>query len=69
MSGSGAVAYVVDGSVRKSGTTLRVAARLVRASDGYVLWSETFDRPLDDKLKVQADIASAAAKAMQASIR
>jgi hypothetical protein len=34
------VAYVLDGSVRKSGETLRVAARLVRADDGYVVWSE-----------------------------
>ncbi len=38
------VNYVLDGSVRKSGDTLRVAARLVRADDGYVVWSETYDR-------------------------
>ena len=50
------VAYVLDGSVRKSGTMLRVAARLVRADDGYIVWSETYDRPLDDKLMVQDDI-------------
>jgi transcriptional activator of cad operon len=44
------VAYVLDGSVRKSGTRLRVAARLIRADNGYVVWSETYDRPLDDIL-------------------
>jgi TolB-like protein len=63
------VAYVLDGSVRKSDTTLRVAARLIRADDGYVVWSETFDRPFDDKLAVQEDIASEVAKALRASIK
>jgi transcriptional activator of cad operon len=58
------VAYVLDGSVRKSGTTLRVAARLVRASDGFVVWSETYDRPADDKLRIQDDIASEVGKAI-----
>ena len=51
------VAYVLDGSVRKSGATLRISARLVRAADGYVVWSETYDRPEGDKLWVQEDIA------------
>jgi transcriptional activator of cad operon len=62
------VVYLLDGSVRKSGAMLRVAARLVRADDGYVVWSETYDRPLDDKLWVQDDIASEVTKALQASI-
>ncbi len=62
------VAYVLDGSVRKSGAMLRVAARLVRADDGYIVWSETYDRPLDDKLMVQDDIASEVTKALRASI-
>jgi len=63
------VAYVLDGSVRKSGTTLRISARLVRAADGYVVWSETYDRPEGDKLWVQEDIASQVAKALPAAIR
>jgi TolB-like protein len=63
-----AVAYVLDGSVRKSDATLRVAVRLVRADDGYVVWSETYDRPLDDKLKVQDDIAGEVANALRATI-
>jgi TolB-like protein len=52
------VAYVLDGSVRKSGDTVRVAARLVRADDGYIVWSQTYDRPLDDVLMIQEDIAA-----------
>ena len=62
------VSYVLDGSVRKSGETLRVAARLVRADDGYVVWSENYDRPLDDKLMVQDDIANEVTSALRASI-
>jgi len=62
------VAYVLDGSVRKSGETLRVAARLVRADDGYVVWSENYDRPVDDKLMVQDDIAGEVTSALRQSI-
>jgi TolB-like protein len=63
------VAYVLDGSVRKSNATLRVAARLIRANDGYVVWTESYDRPYDDKLAVQDEIASEVAKALSASIK
>jgi transcriptional activator of cad operon len=63
-----AVAYVLDGSVRKSGARLRVDARLIRADNGYVVWSETYDRPFDDILMVQDDIAGEVAKALKASI-
>lgn len=62
------VAYVVDGSVRKSGARLRVAARLVRAENGYVMWTENYDRPFDDHLMIQDDIAGEVAKALRASI-
>ena len=62
------VAYILDGSVRKSAATLRIAARLVRAADGYVVWSETYDRPLGDKLWVQDDIAREVAKELRAAI-
>jgi transcriptional activator of cad operon len=62
------VAYVLDGSVRKSGTRLRVAARLLRANDEYVVWSESYDRSLDDILMVQDDIAAEVTKALKASI-
>jgi len=62
------VAYVLDGSVRKSGVRLRVAARLTRADNGYVVWSETYDRPFDDRLMVQDDIAGEVTKALKPSI-
>jgi len=62
------VAYVLDGSVRKSGTRLRVDARLIRADNGFVIWSESYDRPFGDILMVQDDIAGEVAKALQTSI-
>jgi transcriptional activator of cad operon len=62
------VAYVLDGSVRKSGARLRVAARLIRADNGYVAWSETYDRPFNDILMVQDDIAGEVTKALRTSI-
>jgi transcriptional activator of cad operon len=62
------VAYLLDGSVRKSGARLRVAARLVRADNGYVMWSETYDRPVDDLIMVQDDIAGEVTRALKQSI-
>jgi len=62
------VVYVLDGSVRKSGGRLRVDARLIRADNGFVIWSETYDRPSGDLLMVQDDIAGEVAKALRASI-
>ena len=62
------VAYILDGSVRKSGARVRVAARLVRPENGYVLWSETYDRPMNDLLMVQDDIAGEVTKALKQSI-
>jgi TolB-like protein len=62
------VNYLLDGSVRKAGDRVRVAARLVRADDGFVLWSETYDRPFDDIITVQDDIATEARRALVASI-
>jgi TolB-like protein len=62
------VTYVVDGSIRMSGARLRVAARLIRADSGSVIWSDTYDRPLDDILMVQDDIAGEVTKALRASI-
>ena len=62
------VTYVLDGSVRKSHTTYRVAARLSRGDDGLVVWSETYDRPAGDMLMVQDDIATQVTKALNASL-
>jgi transcriptional activator of cad operon len=62
------VAYVLDGSVRKSGTWLRVDARLIRADNGYVVWSQSYDRPIANILAIQDDIADKVTKALTASI-
>lgn len=62
------VNYIVDGSVRKSGNTLRIAARLIQADNGFIIWSETYDKPVDDLLMVQDDIADAVSKALKATI-
>ncbi|HEY1723823.1 MAG TPA: TIR domain-containing protein [Steroidobacteraceae bacterium] len=51
------VAYVLEGSVRKAGNTIRVTAQLIRADGGYHVWSETYDRDLKDVFKVQDEIA------------
>jgi TolB-like protein/tetratricopeptide (TPR) repeat protein len=51
------VANVVEGSVRRSGDRLRVTAQLIRASDGFHLWSETYDRSAADSFGVQDEIA------------
>jgi TolB-like protein/Tfp pilus assembly protein PilF len=62
------VAHVLEGSVRKSGNHLRITAQLVRADNGYHLWSQTYDRTLDDIFKVQDDIAGAVVKALKISL-
>ncbi|HEY4989410.1 MAG TPA: TIR domain-containing protein [Opitutaceae bacterium] len=51
------VAYVVEGSVRKSGDKVRIAAQLIKAADGFHVWSDTFTRDLKDIFAVQDDIA------------
>ena len=53
------VAHVLEGSVRRSGDTLRITAQLIRTSDSSHLWSETYDRQMTDVFKVQDEIAAA----------
>ena len=62
------VAWVVDGSVRKSGSTFRVSARLVRARDGYVVWTDSYDRTLGDVLALQKDVAMQMTSSLQGAI-
>jgi transcriptional activator of cad operon len=61
------VSYVLDGSVRKSGSQLRVSARLVRGDNGYVIWTESYDRPYQDRLALQDEIANKVANALTVS--
>ena len=58
------VAHVVEGSVRRDGDRLRVTAQLIRASDGFHLWSENYDRETEDTFGVQTDIAEKIASAL-----
>jgi eukaryotic-like serine/threonine-protein kinase len=51
------VTHLLDGSVRKSGSRIRVTAQLIHAADGYSLWSDRFDRELKDIFAVQDEIA------------
>jgi TolB-like protein/tetratricopeptide (TPR) repeat protein len=59
------VGHVLEGSVRKSGNTLRITAQLIRAADSSHLWSQTYDRPLDDVFKVQDEISREVVSALR----
>jgi len=58
------VAHIVEGSVRRAGERLRVTAQLIRAADGFHLWSENYDSTEEDTIAVQQDIAEKIALAM-----
>ncbi len=60
------VAHLLEGSVRKSGNRVRITAQLISAGDGFHLWSDTFDRELDDIFQIQEEIAAVVADALQA---
>jgi serine/threonine protein kinase/Flp pilus assembly protein TadD len=59
------VRTVLEGSVRKSGNRLRILAQLVNAADGCNLWSETFNRQLEDVFAIQDEIAQNIVKALR----
>ncbi len=63
------VRYLVQGSVRKDGRRIRVSAQMVEAESGYQLWSERFDRPLDDVFALQDEIALNVVSAIEPSLR
>ncbi len=58
------VAHIVEGSVRRAGERLRITAQLIRASDGFHLWSETYERSAADSFGVQDEIAEKIAVAL-----
>lgn len=62
------IGAVLEGSVRRAGNRLRVTTRLVKAADGYQLWSERFDRTLDDVFAVQDEIAQATVRALESRL-
>ncbi len=62
------VAHLLEGSVRKSGNRIRLTAQLIRADDGSHLWSETYDRTLDDIFAVQDEIAGEVVRALKLTL-
>jgi TolB-like protein len=62
------VGAVLEGSVRRSGNTVRVTVQLINASNGFHIWSHAYDRDLKDVLAVQSDIAIAVAQQLQVKL-
>jgi len=62
------VNHVLEGSVRRSGTRLRITAQLIRSSDGFHIWSETYDREIADIFDIQDEIAGAVAGELAVSL-
>jgi TolB-like protein/Flp pilus assembly protein TadD len=62
------VSTILEGSVRKVGNLVRVSAQLVNTEDGINLWSETYDRTLEDIFEVQDDIARSVASALEVTL-
>ncbi len=62
------VNHVLEGSVRKSGDRVRITAQLISVADGFHLWSETYDRQLDDIFEIQEEIARAVTAALKVTL-
>jgi TolB-like protein len=62
------VGTILEGSVRKAGTTVRITVQLIDTESGFHLWSETYDRQLTDILKVQTNVATTVAHRLQISL-
>ena len=62
------VAFVVEGSVRRAASHVRVAAQLIRTSDGAHQWSGTFDRNINDTLQLESELAASLGRALELSV-
>ncbi len=62
------VAHVLEGSVRKSGNRVRITVQLIKADNEFHLWSQTYDRTLDDIFAIQDEIATAVVEALKVSL-
>ena len=62
------VDYIIEGSVRQEGDTVRITAQLIKASDGSHIWSSSYNRTLDNVLRLQDEIASEVSKKLDASL-
>jgi TolB-like protein/DNA-binding winged helix-turn-helix (wHTH) protein len=62
------VSHILEGSVRKEGNQVRITAQLVKAADGYHLWSQSYDRTLEEIFTIQDDIARTVANALEITL-
>ena len=62
------VSTVLEGSVRKAGNRLRITAQIVKVADGYHLWSERYDRQMEDIFEIQDEIALAVVEALKVAL-
>ncbi|MCJ7459415.1 MAG: protein kinase [candidate division Zixibacteria bacterium] len=62
------VNYVMEGSVRKYGDKIRIACQLIKASDGFHVWAESYDRQMEDLFAIQADVAKSVAQALKVAL-
>jgi TolB-like protein len=62
------VAYILRGSLRKTGSRLRIAAQLMQTATGHYLWSEIWERRMRDVFAIQEQIANAIANSLTAQI-
>jgi TolB-like protein len=62
------VAHVLEGSVRRAGDKIRVTAQLIRANDGFHVWSENYDREMKDVISIQENLAIDIARALKTSM-
>jgi TolB-like protein/Tfp pilus assembly protein PilF len=62
------VAHILEGSVRKAGNRVRVTAQLIKVDDGYHVWSENYDRELDDVFAIQDEISAAILQELKAHL-
>jgi len=62
------VNYVMEGSVRKYGNKIRITCQLIKASDGFHVWAESYDRQMEDLFAIQADVAKEVAQALKVTL-
>jgi TolB-like protein len=62
------VSHILEGSVRKAGNTVRITAQLIAVEDGYHVWSDTYDRELNDIFAIQDEIAAAILRELKAAL-
>ena len=62
------VKSVLEGSIRKAGDTIRITVQLINASNGYHIWSQTFDRRIDDIFSIQDEIATKVVESLKVSL-